>query len=109
MYGRWGTFAVGMGLVLAPLAFGYSDIGAILHDVAIGLVICILTLAALETPALRFLNALPAAWLVWTGRLSGDPTAGRTELVCGVLLVVAALVPRARLRLAERGGAGIRA
>ncbi len=110
MYGRWGTFAIGMGLVLAPLAVGYHQIGPILHDVAIGLAVCVLALAALETPALRFLNALPAAWLVWTGRLSTDAVAGLAEIVGGALLVGAALLPRARVRLgAERGRAGMRA
>ncbi len=109
MFARWGTFAIGMGLVVAPLAVGYQQIGPILHDVAIGLVICILALAALETPALRFLNALPAAWLVWTGLLGTGSRADLAEIVGGALLVVAVLVPRARVRLAERGRAGMRA
>ncbi len=110
MYGRWATFAIGMGLVFAPLAVGYQEIGPILHDVAIGLVVCILALAALETPALRFLNALPAAWLIWTGRLSADPGAGLAEIIGGALLVGAALLPRARVRFgAERDRAGMRA
>jgi hypothetical protein len=109
MYARWSSFAIGMGLVLAPLVFGYREIGPVLHDVAVGLLVCILTLAALETPALRFLVALPAVWLVWTGRLSSDPGAGLAEIAAGALLVVAALVPRARVRIAERGRAGMRA
>jgi hypothetical protein len=109
MYGRWGTFAIGMGLVLAPLVVGYREIGPVLHDVAIGLLVCVVTLAALETPALRFLNALPAAWLVWTGRQSTDSVAGLAEIIGGALLIVAALVPRARVRFAERGRAGMRA
>jgi len=109
MFGRWGSFAIGMGLVLAPLVVGYREIGPILHDVAIGLVVCILALAALETPALRFLNALPAAWLVWTGRLGAGASAGVVEIVGGALLVVSALVPRARVRFAERDRAGMRA
>ncbi len=110
MIGRWGTFAIGMGLVLAPLAVGYREIGPILHDVSIGLVVCILALAALETPALRFLNALPAAWLIWTGRLSVDGGAGMAEILGGALLVAAALLPRARVRFgAERDRAGMRA
>jgi hypothetical protein len=108
MYARWSTFAIGMGLALAPLLVGYQEVGPVLHDVAIGLLVCILTLAALETPALRFLIPLPAAWLVWTGRLSGDPGAGLAEVAAGALLVVAALVPRARIRFAERGRAGAR-
>lgn len=110
MFARWGTFAVGMGLILAPLVLGYREVGPTVHDVAIGLVVCILALAALENPALRFLSALPAVWLVWTGRLSTDPGAGLTEVIGGALLVVATLVPRARLPLGgERDRAGIRA
>jgi hypothetical protein len=97
MYARWGTFAIGMGLVLAPLLLGYQQIGPIFHDVAIGLLVCVLTLAALETPSLRFLIALPAVWLVWTGRLAGDPAVMLAEVVGGAFLVVAALVPRARI------------
>ncbi len=109
MYARWSTFAIGLGLVLAPLLIGYQDIGPVLHDVAFGLLVCILTLAALENPSLRFLIPIPAAWLVWTGRLSSDPGAGLVELAAGALLVVAALVPRARVRFPERDRAGVRA
>ena len=105
MYARWSTFAIGIGLVLAPLVIGYQEIGPVLHDVALGLLACILTLAALETPAMRFLISLPAVWLVWTGRLSSDPGAGLAEIAAGALLVVATLVPRARVRFAERGHA----
>jgi hypothetical protein len=112
MYARWGTFVVGMGLVLAPLLLGYQEVGSILHDVTMGVLACVLTLAALELPALRFLNLLPAAWLAWTGH-AGEGIAAQAELVGGVLLVVAALVPRARIapRLAagERARAGMRA
>jgi hypothetical protein len=109
MLGRWGTFAIGMGLVLAPLVVGYREIGPILHDVAVGLLVCILTLAALEMPALRFVSALPAAWLVFTGRTSADARAGLAEIAAGALLLLAALVPRARVRLGERHRAGMRA
>lgn len=109
MYGRWGTFAVGLGLVLAPLAIGYQQIFPTLHDVAIGLLICILALAALEVPALRFLNALPAVWLVWAGRTAEDPSARLIEVIGGALLVAAALLPRARVVVAERDRAAERA
>ncbi len=108
MYARWGSFAIGLGLIFAPLAVGYQDVGSTLHDIAIGLTACIVALAALENPALRFLNALPAAWLAWSGRLSADPWAGPAEMLGGVLLLATALAPRARLA-AERGRAGMRA
>ncbi len=111
MYARWSSFAVGMGLVLAPLLLGYHEVGSILHDVTMGVLACVLTLAALDLPALRFLNLLPAAWLVWTGHVAADPAAAQAEMALGVLLLVASLVPRARLasRLAERERAGVRA
>lgn len=104
MYVRWATFAIGFGLVMAPMVIGYEQVGPTLHDVAIGCVICILALAALENPALRFLQTLPAAWLMWTGAFAEPPTQ-LTEIAAGALLVAAALVPRARLA-PERGRAG---
>jgi hypothetical protein len=97
MYARWGTFAVGMGLMLAPLLLGYQDVAAILHDVAMGLVVCIATLAALEWPPARFGLALPAAWLVWSGRGSADPAAAVAEVVAGAVLLALAAFPSGRL------------
>jgi hypothetical protein len=112
-YARWGTFAVGMSLVLTPLAFGYSQVGPVLHEVALGLLACVLALAALETPALRFLNLLPSAWLGWSGPQSADPKARVAEVLASVLLLAFALAPRARLtrRLGDvaPGRAGMRA
>lgn len=103
MYARWSTFAVGMGLVLAPLVLGYRDVGSTLHDVTMGVLSCVLTLAALDLPALRFLNLLPAAWLAWTGYRATDPVAARAEVALGVLLLGAALLPRARALRPEPG------
>jgi hypothetical protein len=111
-YARWGTFAVGMSLVLTPLALGYSQVGLVLHEVALGLLACVLALAALESPALRFLNLLPSAWLAWTGLESADPKARVAEVLASALLLAFALVPRARLtrRLGVAPGrAGMRA
>lgn len=113
MWARWGTFAVGMGLVLAPLAIGYAEVGPTLLDIAAGLLACILALAALDAPGLRFLNLLPAAWLLWTGQDAPADGAGLAEVAAALLLLGLAFVPRARLpsRLAaaERGRAGSRA
>jgi hypothetical protein len=110
---RWGTFGVGMGLVLAPLVLGYAEVGETLHAVALGLLACVLALAALETPALRFLNLAPSAWLAWNGQQSTDPRARLAAVVAGALLLAFALAPRARLapRLpaVERSRAGVRA
>lgn len=96
MYVRWGTFAIGMGLILAPLLAGYQDAGAILHDIALGVFVCVLALAALETPSIRFLLLVPAAWLAWTGARAGDPVVSRAEILAGALLAVATLLPRIR-------------
>ncbi|HVO18453.1 MAG TPA: hypothetical protein VMU15_04310 [Anaeromyxobacter sp.] len=112
-YTRWGTFGVGMGLLLAPLVLGYAEVGQTLHEVALGLLACVLALAALETPALRFLNLLPCAWLAWNGQQSADPKARLTEMIAGALLLLFALAPRVRLapRLpaVERNRAGLQA
>ncbi|BDG02739.1 hypothetical protein [Anaeromyxobacter oryzae] len=96
MYARWGSFAVGLGLVLAPLVLGYGAVEPILHHVAVGLLVCIATLAALEWPPARFALALPALWLVWSARSTSDRSAAVVEIASGVLLVVLALFPSAR-------------
>jgi hypothetical protein len=108
MYVRWGSFAIGLGLVLAPLLAGYHDAGAILHDIALGLLVCVLGLAALETPSIRFVALAPAGWLLWTGVRAGDPAVARAELLAGALLAVSSLLPRARLA-PRLGRAGARA
>lgn len=97
MYARWASFAVGLWLMLAPLVLGYGTPGPILHDVAMGLLVCVATLAALEWPRARFALAGPALWLVVTARDSADRAAAVGELSAGVLLVVLALVPSGRL------------
>ncbi len=112
MYARWASFGLGMWLMLAPLLLGYGAVGPILHDVALGLLVCILTLAALEWPAARFVLAAPALWLVFASRSAGDDAAAAAELVTGALLAALVLVPSARLvpRLPPPAGrAGMRA
>ncbi len=107
MYARWGSFAVGLGLMLAPVALGYGSVARILHDVAMGVLVCIATLAALEWPPARFVLAAPAAWLLLAGRGSPDRAAGIAELTAGVLLLALAAVPSARfMPSAERRRAG---
>ena len=56
MYARWTSFALGLGL-------------------ALGLLVCVGTLAALEWPAARFLLAAPGLGMIWMGRASTDPAA----------------------------------
>jgi hypothetical protein len=103
MVARWATFAVGLWLLLAPLVLGYGAVGPILQDVAMGLLVCVGTLAALDWPPFRFALLVPAAWLVRPGRGGGDPDAAIAELVSGVLLAVLTLVPSPRLLRASRG------
>ena len=103
MVARWTSFGVGLWLALAPLLLGYGAVGPILHGVAVGLLVCVVALAAHEHPRARRLLAAPALWLLATARLSSDPTAAAVELGSGALLAVAALAPGARR---SRAGAG---
>ncbi len=95
MYARWASFAVGLALMLAPLVLGYGSVAWILHDVAMGMLVCIATLAALEWPLARFVLAAPAAWLLLAGREAPDGAAAITELASGALLLVLAAIPSA--------------
>jgi len=90
---------------------GENNVGPILHDVAMGLLVCIATLAALEWPRARFALAAPAVWLVLASRNAGDRLAAAAELSAGALLFVLALVPSTRLvtRSSRAGRAGARA
>ncbi len=96
MRARWGSFAIGMGLILAPLILGYGSAGVVLHDVAMGLLVCVATLAALEWPRARFVMTAPALWLIAAARGNGDATAATAEMTAGGLLLALALVPSAR-------------
>ncbi|HYG68416.1 MAG TPA: hypothetical protein VD838_12170 [Anaeromyxobacteraceae bacterium] len=108
MAARWASFGVGLWLILAPLALGYGSVGPILHGVALGLLVCIATLAAFEWPWARFALLLPAAWLLRPGRGSGDAEAALAELVSGAALFLLTLVPSARVVHAPRDRAGAR-
>ncbi len=96
MYARWASFATGIGLLLAPVVLGYGSAAPILHDVAMGVLVCVATVAALEWPLARFALAAPAIWLVAFARLSPDPAAAVVDLVAGALLLVLAAIPSAR-------------
>lgn len=118
MLARWGTFAVGLGLVAAPLVVGYGAPGPILHHVALGLLVCVTTLVALEWPPARFLALGPAIWMAWSARSGQEPRAAAVELVAAVALAALALVPAPRLAprpspplpgSADRARAGARA
>lgn len=99
MVARWLSFAVGMWLVLAPLVLGYRAPGAILHDIALGLLVCVATLAALERPALRFAVAIPGLWLLWAGEAVqwGSRAVSATEIGAGAMLLLLSLVPSGKL------------
>jgi hypothetical protein len=92
MGARWTSFAVGLALIVAPLVVGYGSAGAILHDVALGLLVCVATLAAIERQALRPVLALPAGWLLWAGGAGSGPRA-TIQLSAGLLVALLALVP----------------
>jgi hypothetical protein len=96
MPARWGSFATGMALMFWPLVVGYGSAAAVVHDVAMGLLVCVATLAALEWPRARFAMAAPALWLVAASRTTADGAASAAEIGAGGLLLALALVPSAR-------------
>lgn len=97
MFARWASFGVGVALLLAPLALGYGSLARILHDVAMGVLVCVATLAALEWPAARYVLAAPALWLLLAGRGAPEPAAAVAEIAAGVLLLALAAIPSARI------------
>ncbi len=106
MLARWASFATGLWLILAPLVLGYTSAVAVLHDVALGLLVCVGTLAALEWPAVRFALAAPAVWLFAAPEIVVWASAGvrENELASGLTLLALALVPSGKLA-AERAPA----
>ena len=92
----WGTFATGLGLLLAPLALGYSSAGAILRDVSAGMLVCVASLAALQWAGARIVLGVAALGLLHSGWRTGDIRTAAAELVAGVLVLALALLPRRR-------------
>jgi hypothetical protein len=103
MLARWSSFGVGLWLILAPLILGYPTVLAVLHDVALGILVCVGTLAALEWPHARFALALPAAWLVRAPGAIHWPsgTVAANELACGIAVLALSVVPSSRLALSR--------
>jgi hypothetical protein len=104
MRARWGSFALGLWLILAPLVLGYPTVTAVLHEIALGLLVCVATLAALEWPIARFAVTLPAIWLIVAGHFL-DPGSARVtanEVVSGTLAFILALIPSASVATARR-------
>ncbi|GEJ56732.1 hypothetical protein AMYX_14730 [Anaeromyxobacter diazotrophicus] len=99
MRARWATFAVGLWLMLAPLVLGYPTVAAVLHDVALGLLVSVGTLAALEWPLVRFALAAPAIWLLAAADALGfgSRTVTANELASGVAVLLLALVPSGKV------------
>jgi hypothetical protein len=96
---RWASFAAGLWLVFAPLVLGYESVPAVLHDVAVGLVVCVGAVAALEWPLARLAQLAPAIWLVGAPAAVGweSPSATANHLATGLLIAALAAVPSARL------------
>ncbi len=95
MRARWVSFALGLWLILAPLVLGYPTVTAVLHEIALGLLVCVATLAALEWPVARFAVTLPAVWLILAAHFldPGSAVVTANEVVTGVLAFGLALVP----------------
>ena len=103
MRARWVTFLVGLWLILAPLVLGYGQVTAVLHEVALGLLVCVGALAAMEWPVARFAVAAPALWLVtaagaieWASR-----AVSANELASGLIVLALVLVPGAKVASAR--------
>ncbi len=103
MRARWATFAVGLWLILAPLVLGYARVTAVLHEVALGLLVCVGALAAIERPAFRFAAVLPALWLLVAGNAVGwgSRVVSGNQLASGALVLALALVPGGKVAGAQ--------
>ena len=100
MRARWASFGVGLWLVFAPLVLGHASAAAVLHDVALGLLVAVGALAALEWPVARFAQLVPALWLLAAGRaegLGGGDPAAANQLAAGLALAGLAAFPSGRL------------
>ena len=100
---RWASFGVGLWLLLAPLVLGYPSVAAVLHDVALGMLVCVGTLAALEWPLARFALVVPAVWLGVAGGVLdwGSTIVTTNEIASGVAVLLLALVPSSRIAAAR--------
>ena len=97
MFARWTSFALGLGLVFSPLVLGYAEVGAILRDVALGLLVCIGDAGGAGVAG----GALPARRAGAGADLDGPrldrPAAAVVEVSAGGALAVLALFPSGRL------------
>lgn len=103
MRARWLTFGLGLWLILAPLVLGYDEVTAVLHEVALGLLVCVGALAAMEWPVVRYAVAAPALWLLaaadaieWSSRI-----VTANELASGLVVLALVLVPSGKVASAR--------
>ena len=108
MRARWASFAVGLWLLLAPLVLGYPSVRAVLHDIALGTIVCAAALAALEWPLARCALALLAVWLLIAANALGwsSRTVVANELAAGVALLLLSLVPSGKVAVTRRPASG---
>ncbi len=99
MRARWASFAVGLWLILAPLALGYPTVAAVLHEVALGLLVSVGALAALEWRAARFALVAPALWLLAASDAIdwGSTAVAANEFASGLAVLLLALVPTGKV------------
>ena len=104
MRARWASFAIGLWLLLAPLVLGYPSVRAVLHDIALGTIVCGAALAALEWPLARLALALLAVWLLIAANALGwsSRTVVANELAAGVALLLLSLVPSGKVAVTRR-------
>jgi hypothetical protein len=95
MRARWASFVVGLWLMLAPLVVGYPTVASVLHEIALGLLVCVGALAAMEWPLARIGLAVPGLWLLtaWDAIDWGSRAVAGNELACGLAILALALVP----------------
>lgn len=109
MYARWASFGVGLWLLLAPIVLGYAAVAPILSGVAVGTLVCVATLAALDWPRARFGLAGLALWVALDGKSATDRNASAVSIVSGVALFVLSFVPSARRTAPVPGATDVRA
>lgn len=85
--------------MFAPLVLGHATAAAVLHDVALGLLVCVASLAALEWPAARYSLLAPATWLLTAPRAMSwqQPAVEVNQVALGVAVAILAVVPSGRL------------
>jgi hypothetical protein len=107
---RWASFATGLWLILAPLVLGYASVAAVLHEVALGLLVCVATLAALEWPPARFALFGPAVWLLVAPEIMNWSSAAvrENEIASGLVVLALTLVRSGKLA-ADRAPAKVAA